>query len=87
MDPDTVTFELDVVTADDLDWRVNVPAAAGAYKLSCRLLAEEGPGGGWPLFQFTGPRDEADRFIKEWYYSGRWDETCESLEDFILPNV
>ena len=59
-----VSVELDVVTDEEAGPLSEFLAIAKQdYDLSTRVVSEEGPGGGWPVVEISGPSDNVQRFL------------------------
>jgi hypothetical protein len=66
--------ELDTVN-DDYDFP-NFLAALIEKGITPKLLVEHGPGGGWPIYEYVGTREELERMIDDFFED-------EDLKEFI----
>lgn len=87
--------EVDVCLSDgEANWPANAPtredweAEARSYGLVPFLLAERGPGGGWPLYELSGEAPDLVRFLQERYLGGpstEGDIAAAGIEIEVLP--
>ena len=63
----TKTIELDM--AHDQD-DASIRNWAAIHNVGCYLVTRDGPGGGNPVWSFTGPTDNIDDLVREYYDTG-----------------
>jgi hypothetical protein len=67
-----LTIELDVATPEDVEQGDDFirRMSKGRPGMKGRLVSNQGPGGGWPVFRFTGPYWQLLEALQEQYDSG-----------------
>lgn len=60
------TLQLDVAHEEDTveEALATIPADIG---VTHEVVDPNGPGGGWPIVEFTGSDEAIERLVREWY--------------------